>query len=179
MLQRLSSRTNNHFQHSRFKAQALQRMLIVGAEQQPEFVYAARKSRQGYRVTVVNPIVTAAAQRYSARGGDFRPIRLETLAAHPSYHLIRENYPYPLGRTPQSISFARQRLARLLPGGRWVVITENREFAEALQDIAMTHGFTVTLSRLPLHRAPPASRQYIHPLIKERYQLIVRKPWEF
>lgn len=151
-----------------------QRILMIGSEQKHEFDAAAQQIQRGHRVTVVNPIVTIAAQGYSARGGDFRPIRLETLPLHRRYHLICENYPYPLGRTLQAIDFARQRLTRLLPGGRWVVVTEHREFADTLYDIAKTLGFSAGLTRLLLHRAPPASPRYIHPQIKDRYRLEVR-----
>jgi hypothetical protein len=150
------------------------RILIIGAEQRGEFAEAMRQMQQGHQVTVVNPIVTQAAQRYSALGGDFRPIPLEMLPSQYRYHLIWENYPYPLERTPQTLDFARQRFNRLKPGGRWVVITEHREFADTLKDIARTHGLAATLSRISLQQAPPAAPRYVHPQVKERYRLVVQ-----
>lgn len=151
------------------------RILMIGAEQHGEFAKATRLAQRGDRVTVVNPIVTTAAQEYSAHGGDFRPIRLETLPRQMQFDQILENYPYPLGRTTQAVEFARQRFARLRPAGCWRIITENREFADALQDIAKTQGLSTQLSRLSLKHAPPASPRYIHPLIRERYRLRIKR----
>lgn len=152
------------------------RILIVGAEQDHEFARATQLKQHGNRVTVVNPIVTTASQYYSAHGGDFRPIRLEHLPTGLHFDLIEENYPYPLGRTIQAVDFARQRLARLSSCGVWKVTTENREFADALMDIAEMHSFRAILSHLSLQQAPPASARYIHPQTKERYKLLVKYP---
>jgi len=107
-----------------------QNVLVVGAETEAEFGYAADVAQAGQPVTVVNPVATEQSQAFAARGGNFVQSRIEDLPANPSYTMIREDYPFPLGRAfSPTEEFAAARITRLAPGGRWVVVTEDLEFA--------------------------------------------------
>lgn len=128
----------------------------------------------GQPVTVVNPIANAEAQAFAARGGSFVQGVVEDLPLQPGYTMIREDYPFPLGRAFQPTDeFARARLDRLAPGGRWVVVTEQAEFATTLEAVATRGSARVTVREIPLlHEGTPVSAW---PREKQRFVLIIEK----
>jgi RHS repeat-associated protein len=134
-------------------------VLVVGAETAGEFAYARRVAQQGGNVTVVNPTATAEARAYQRAGGNFVQGRVEELPPSARFNLIREDYPFPLGRafTP-SQQFVEARLGRLTPGGTWVVVTESSEFVQALEAAGTYSGARVTVNQIPqAHEATPQS----------------------
>ena len=149
--------------------------MIVGAETAEEFAYARQVSAQGGNVTVVNPTVTGEAKAFMRSGGHFVQARIEDLPRQPGFNLIREDFPFPTGPvfTPAA-SFILARVARLAPGGRWVVMTESAEFAEAVEGVARLQGVTVRGTCVaPYHEAVPAS---VYPREIGRYVLIIERP---
>jgi hypothetical protein len=153
-------------------------VLLVGAERQDEFADALRLVRRGHDVTAVNPKETAAAREFQSRGGTFIRARVEQLPpACGCFDVICENYPYPSGQhyvPPRS--FALARLARLAPGGRWILFTEGVRFATLLKavadyDEAVQDKFRVGFSRVPPEDAPPSS----YPPVDTRLRLIFER----
>lgn len=151
-----------------------QNVLVVGAETEAEFSYATDVSRAGQPVTVVNPVATEEAQAFAARGGNFVQGRIEDLPASPSYTMIREDYPFPLGRAgPPTEEFATARITRLAPGGRWVTVTEDAEFANTLDAVATRQGARVIVREIPAaHEGAPVSAW---PKEHQRLVLIIEK----
>jgi len=134
-------------------------ILVVGAEQPAEFTYATETAQRGANVTVVNPTATPASQAYAAAGGNFVQGKIEALPPGQTFNIIREDFPFPLGRafTP-TVEFAGQRMSRLAPGGHWMVVTESTEFAHTLRGVATRPGFSVAMTEVPLyHEATPQS----------------------
>jgi hypothetical protein len=139
---------------------ATQNILVVGAETAAEFAYARQAAAGNAQVTVVNPRTTAASKEFQRNGGNFVEGRIESLPRDRTYHLIREDFPYPLGRAyPPTAQFVVERLDRLAPGGRWVVVTESAEFAATVRAAAEMKGARVTTRPIPAHHegAPQSS----------------------
>ena len=151
-----------------------QNVLVVGAETTGEFAYAEQVAAAGQRVTVVNPARTPQAEAFAARGGNFVQAPIESLPAEPAYTMIREDYPFPLGRVlAPAEQFAATRLARLAPGGRWVLVTESSEFATTLEAAASRQGARVTVRQVPgAHEGTPVSGW---PRDPQRFVLIIEK----
>lgn len=151
-----------------------QNVLVVGAETEAEFAYAEQVAGAGQPVTVVNPTRTAQAEAFAARGGNFVEAPIESLPAEPAYTMIREDYPFPLGRVlAPTEQFAATRLARLAPGGRWVLVTESSEFATTLEAAASRQGARVTVRQVPAaHEGAPVSAW---PRDPQRFVLIIEK----
>jgi hypothetical protein len=137
-----------------------QRVLVVGAETEAEFAYATEVGGRGHDVTVANPRATDASRAFAGGGGNFVEAGIESLPRDRTLDLIREDYPFPLGRIFGPIEeFAGERLSRLAPGGRWVVTTEAPEFAQTLEFVGRNRpGITVTVREVPtFHEGTPAS----------------------
>ena len=151
------------------------RVLVVGAETEAEFGYARGVASKGQRVDVVNPTETAAAKTFKAEGGNFVKGKIESLPAEPTYNLIREDFPYPTGASITTIEGVGARLARLKPGGRWVVVTEAKaEFLPTLKAEATRRGARVTQYGIPqAHEGAPQSG---HPKGPERFVVIIEVP---
>jgi hypothetical protein len=154
-------------------------VLFIGAERVDEFVDATRLVCEGHDVTVVNPRETAAARAFRRAGGTFLRARIEQLPATCChFDIICENYPYPSGRhyvPPRD--FALARLARLAPGGRWVLFTEAARYATQLKAVgdydAIQRQFRVRLASLPPGAAPPSA----YPSAGTRFRLIFER-WQ-
>jgi len=150
-------------------------VLVVGAETASEFDYAVGVAERGGNVTVVNPVATTEARAYQQSGGAFVQGRVEDLPPTAQFDLIREDYPFPLGRAfPVSAQFVQARLARLKPGGSWVVTTEgvgdSPEFVRTLQAAGIQAGARVTTYKIPAaHEATPSSSWPREP---DRYALV-------
>lgn len=148
------------------------RVLMVGAERADEFDWAAGLQASGQEVTVVNPATSPAGRQFRRGGGHLITGNIERLPPAPAYNVIREDFPFPLGRMFQPTrAFAEERIRRLLPGGRWVVATESDEFATTLQAAA---GPEVAVSRTtaPLeHEATPTS-PWLPETSRERFVLV-------
>jgi hypothetical protein len=155
-----------------------QAVLFVGAERADEFANAMRLVREAHDVIVVNPRETAAARAFRRAGGTFLRAGVEQLPkACCRFDLICENYPYPSGRhyvPPRD--FALARLARLAPGGRWVLFTESARYATLLKavgdyDDAVQGKFRASLSSLSPSSAPPSS----YPVSRTRFRLTFKR----
>jgi hypothetical protein len=153
-------------------------VLFVGAERADEFADAMRLVSEGHDVMVINPRETAAARAFRRAGGTFVRARIERLPlARWPFDVICENYPYPSGRhyvPPRA--FARARLARLAPGGRWVLFTEAARYAKLLKavsdyDEAVRQSSRVRLSSLSPAEAPPSA----YPSAGTRFRLIFER----
>jgi hypothetical protein len=160
---------------------ATQAVLFVGAEREDEFADATRLSCDGHEVIVINPRETAAARVFRRAGGTFVRARVEQLpTACCRFDVICENYPYPSGRhyvPPRD--FALARLARLAPGGRWVLFTEAARYATLLKavgdfDEVVQRRFRVRLSSLSPEQAPPSA----YPSAGTRFRLIFERRHE-
>jgi hypothetical protein len=157
---------------------ATQAVLFVGAERADEFADATRLVCQGHDVIVINPRETAAARAFRSAGGTFVRTRVEQLpAACCRFDVICENYPYPSGRyyVPPRI-FALARLARLAPGGRWVLFTEAARYATLLKavgdyDEVVQRRFRVGLSSLSPGEAPLSA----YPYAGTRFRLVFER----
>ena len=157
---------------------ATQAVLFVGAERTDEFADAMRLVCEGDDVIVINPRETAAARAFRRAGGTFVRARVEQLpTACCRFDVICENYPYPSGRhyvPPRDFTLAR--LARLAPGGRWVLFTEAARYATLLKavgdyDVDVQGGFRVGLSSLAPERAPLSA----YPSLGTRFRLIFER----
>jgi hypothetical protein len=157
---------------------ATQSVLFVGAERADEFADAMRLVCEGHDVIVINPRETAAARSFRRAGGTFVRAWVEQLpTACCRFDVICENYPYPSGRhyvPPRD--FALARLARLAPGGRWVLFTEAARYATLLKavgdyDVDVQGGFRVGLSSLSPEQAPPS----VYPSASTRFRLIFER----
>jgi hypothetical protein len=157
---------------------ATQAVLFVGAERTDEFADAMRLVCEGHDVIVINPRETAAARAFRRAGGTFVRARVEQLpTACCRFDVICENYPYPSGRhyvPPRDFTLAR--LARLAPGGRWVLFTEAARYATLLKavgdyDEAVQRRFKVGLSSLAPERAPLSA----YPSLGTRFRLIFER----
>src|SRR5262245_4109363 len=153
-------------------------VLLVGAERPDEFADAMRAARRGHRVLVVNPRDTAAARAFRSVRGRFARSRIEDLPRIGSgFEVICENYPYPSGPHYVPIrSFARARLSRLAPGGRWILFTESARLATALRtlvefDTHVRRRFVLELTPVELHQAPPSN----YPSVPSRFRLIFER----
>jgi hypothetical protein len=153
-------------------------VLFVGAERPDEFADAMRAVRRGHRVLVVNPRDTAAARTFRSLRGRFAHARIEELPRLGSgFEVICENYPYPSGPHYVPVpAFARARLSRLAPGGRWIVFTESARLATALRtlvefDPQVRRRFVVELTRVDLDQAPPSN----YPPVPHRYRVIFER----
>jgi hypothetical protein len=152
-------------------------VLFLGAERPDEFSDALRLHQEGHDVAVVNPRVSRAARLFRAAGGCFLPARVEQLP--PSlvrFDLICENYPYPSGRYfVPARAFARERLARLAHGGRWILFTESpryaRELKAAVEDGPQAGSFSVRVSPVAEELAPASS----YPLVSTRFRLTFQR----
>jgi hypothetical protein len=151
-----------------------QNVLFVGAERGDEFAHAMRLLCQGHDVVAINPRETASAKAFRRGGGRFIRARIEDLPPQSCrFDLICENYPYPSGQhyvPPRP--FARARLSRLKPGGRWILVTESPRYASLLKgvgdyDDAVRARFRSTLSALSTDEAPPSS----YPRADTRFRL--------
>ncbi len=70
--------------------------------------------------------------------------------------------------------FVTERLGRLASGGNWIVVTESREFADALEAVAILQDAQVTRREFAMyHEASPAS---VHPRESTRFALIIAQP---
>jgi hypothetical protein len=152
---------------------SMQRVLVVGAEQPEEFDWAAGLQASGQDVTVVNPRTTAAARQFRQGGGNLLTGTVESLPPQLSFNTIREDFPFPLGRAFQPTrDFAMARISRLLPGGRWVVVTEASEFATTLEAAVTGLDVDVTRTTAPLaHEATPTS-PWLPETSQERFMLV-------
>jgi hypothetical protein len=157
---------------------ATQSVLFVGAERVDEFADAMRLAREGHDVIVVNPRETAAARAFRRAGGSFIRAKIEQLpTACCRFDVICENYPYPSGRhyvPPRD--FALTRLARLAPGGRWVLFTEAARYATLLKavgdyDVDVQGRFSARLSSLAPELAPLSA----YPSAGTRFRLIFER----
>jgi hypothetical protein len=153
-------------------------VLIIGAERADEFADALRMACVGHNVTVVNPRETFAAREFKRKGGAFIQGRVEELPpACKCFDVICENYPYPSGENyVPPLAFAEARLSRLPRGGRWILFTEAVRFASLLKAVVdfddnLPGKFSCTLSRVPLHRAPPST----YPPGDTRFRLIFQR----
>jgi phosphatidylserine/phosphatidylglycerophosphate/cardiolipin synthase-like enzyme len=155
-----------------------QNVLLVGAERVGEFAQAMRLARQGHGVVAINPRETASARAFRRAGGRFIRARLEDLPPECCrFDLICENYPYPSGRhyvPPRAFAIAR--LARLKPGGRWILVTESPRYASLLKavgahDGALRSRFRSTLTPLSIDEAPPSA----YPRADTRFRLVFRR----
>jgi hypothetical protein len=153
-------------------------VLFVGAERTDEFEVALRLLRRGHHIVAVNPRETLAAIKFQKAGGTFLRGRIEGLSRScRGFNLILENYPYPSGRhyvPPQA--FALARLARLAPGGKWILHTESSKFASHLKAAVergpfLTGRFRLHVAKMPLDAAPPSN----YPQIDSRYRLIFQR----
>jgi hypothetical protein len=153
-------------------------VLFVGAERTDEFADALRLVCEGHDVIVVNPRETTAARAFRKAGGTFLRAAVEQLpTACCCFDLICENYPYPSGRhfvPPRD--FAVARLARVAPGGRWVLFTESARYASLLKavgdyDETVQRRFRVRLSSLPPSAAPPSA----YPSAGTRFRLLFER----
>jgi hypothetical protein len=163
-------------QHGPDFARAYRRLnvLFVGAETENEFKAATRLVYQGHDVMAINPRVTSTARRFRSAGGEFVRARIEDLPPTCCrFDLICENYPYPSGRHyVPARPFALARLARLAPGGRWILVTESPRYASLLKAVGdydddVGARFRSTLSALPVDEAPPSS----YPGVDTRFRL--------
>lgn len=152
---------------------APQRVLVVGAEQAEEFDWAAGLQAGGQDVTVVNPATSRAAQQFRSGGGNLVTGGIESLPRDAGYNVIREDFPFPLGRVFQPTrAFAQERISRLLPGGRWVVATESEEFATTLEAAVTDLDTTVTRTTAPLaHERTPTS-PWLPETARQRFVLV-------
>jgi hypothetical protein len=157
---------------------AARRVLFVGAEQPDEFSDAMRLACRGHDVMVINPRQTAAATAFRAGGGNFVRARIEQLPPGCCrFDIICENYPYPSGRhyvPPRTLALAR--LARLAPGGRWILFTESGRLATLVKavgdyDETVRRRHRVALSSVSPGRAPPSR----YPRRSSRYRLIFER----
>lgn len=157
---------------------ALRSVLFVGAERGHEFAHAMRLICQGHDVIAINPRETVGARAFRRAGGRFVRARIEDLPPMSCrFDLICENYPYPSGRhyVPPG-AFARARLSRLKPGGRWILVTESPRYASLLKgvgdyDDAVRARFRSTLSALSTDEAPPSS----YPRADTRFRLTFQR----
>jgi hypothetical protein len=159
-------------------AHANQAVLFVGAERADEFADAVRLVREGHDVIVINPREPTAAKAFRRAGGTFVRAKVEQLpTACCRFDIICENYPYPSGRhyvPPRA--FALARLARLAPGGRWILFTEAARYATLLKavgdydDVVQTR-FRVGLSALSPAEAPLSA----YPSVGTRFRLIFER----
>ncbi len=154
------------------------RVLLVGSETPQEFREALKLASRGHQVFVVNPRETDAARNFRVAGGHLLLARIEDLPRQcGTFDLILENYPYPSGRHYVLPSpFARARLSRLAPGGRWIVYTESSRYASLLQAAVayhprLTQRFRVRRARLPLEAAPASS----YPQLDTRFLLVFER----
>jgi len=155
----------------------LQNVVFVGAERGDEFAHAMRLVCQGHDVIAVNPRETSPAKEFRRAGGKFFRARLEDLPRVCRFDLICENYPYPSGRhyvSPRALALAR--LARLKPGGRWILVTESRRYASLLKAVADYDGavrlrFRSALTPLSIDEAPPS----VYPRADTRFRLVFRR----
>ena len=151
------------------------RVLVVGAETEAEFAYARGVTAKGQRVDVVNPRATDAAKEFAKEGGSFIQGKVENLPREPSYNLIREDFPYPTGKSITTIEGVGERLARLKSGGRWVVVTEEgAEFLPTLTEAAEHSGAKVTTYSVP--KAHEGAPQSAYPKQPTRFVVIIEKP---
>lgn len=153
-------------------------VLFVGAERTDEFDAALRLLRCGHNIFAVNPRKTLAAIEFQQAGGTFLRGRIEELSRGcRGFNLILENYPYPSGRHyVRPPAFALARLARLAPGGRWILYTESSRFASLLKTAIergpfLTNRFRVHVAKIPLDTAPPSD----YPQMDTRYRLIFER----
>jgi hypothetical protein len=153
-------------------------VLLLGAERMDEFADAMRLVRHGHDVMVINPRETGAARAFRQAGGTFLRARIEQLPRGCcSFDVICENYPYPSGRhyvPPRAFAFAR--LARLAPGGRWVLFTESPRYATLLKavgdyDVVVQRRFRAGLTSLSSSEAPPSA----YPSTGSRFRLIFQR----
>lgn len=148
------------------------RVLLVGPETEAEFSYARSIIAGGGKVTCVNPVKKAAADRFIAAGGEFVQGEVGSLPDQAVFDFIREDFPYPTGNY---IDFAQTtaRITRLKPGGAWVVVTEAEDFANTLEAAAEMKGAKV-LKRIfaAAHEAAPISS---HPKDSARFALIIMR----
>jgi hypothetical protein len=151
-----------------------QNVLVVGAERPEEFSYASEVAGRGHQVTVVNPLANAEARAYTARGGNFVEGAIEDLPAGRGFDMIREDFPFPLGRAFQPTrAFVEARLSRLSPGGRWVLVTEDADFVTTLEAASSRPGIQSTVREFPaFHEAAPSSA---YPRVSRRFLVIFEK----
>jgi hypothetical protein len=138
----------------------VQNVLVVGAERPDEFAYAAEVAGRGHNVVVINPRVTNEARQFAARGGNFVAGEIETLPRTPTFDLIREDFPNPQPFFPATRAMASERLSRLAPGGRWIVVTEapEEEFVSSLRAVAVQERAALTVRQFPaFHEGAPWS----------------------
>jgi hypothetical protein len=148
------------------------RVLVVGPETETEFDYAQKVNASGGKATAVNPVRTAAADRFVKGGGEFVEGSIDKLPQGAQYDIIREDYPYPTGNFVDTAS-ANARISRLKPGGSWVVVTEKADFANTLEAAAAMQGAKVMRNVIPqFHEGTPVSG---HPKDAGRIVVIITK----
>jgi hypothetical protein len=148
------------------------KVLVVGAETDAEFAYALKVKSNGGSATVVNPVRTPAADKFTSQGGTFVQNKIESLPANGDFSIIREDFPYPTDEY-LDLTAAEARISRLEPGGSWVVVTEKATFADALQAAGELKGATVSRTQVPtFHEGVPTSS---HPRDGARFVVILTK----
>jgi hypothetical protein len=153
------------------------KILLVGPERRDEFAHALELMSRGHDVTAINPRESSAARAFHRTGGKFVRARIERLPGPSRFDLIFENYPYPSGKNYEPANpFAVARLARLAPGGCWIVYTEALRFASLLKSVIdydprLVGRFTASLRRISFDAAPPSH----YPANDLRYRLICRR----
>jgi hypothetical protein len=149
------------------------RVLLVGPETESEFQYAQKVNASGGKATAVNPVKTAAADRFVTGGGEFVQGTVDKLPKTAQFDIIREDYPYPTGSYIDTAG-ANARISRLKPGGSWVVVTEKPDFAQTLQAAASMQGAKVMRRDIPqFHDGTPRSD---HPRDAGRIAIIITRP---
>ena len=150
---------------------------MVGAERAEEFTYAQQMAALGRDVTVVNPHASPSAEAFAAAGGNFVNAGIEALPRQPGYDVLAEDFPVPIRRLlPQAEAMATERIARIAPGGRWVVATESPEFVQLLQYEAGRQGMRVSSHEVPRHHEATPDSPHVDPRERQRFIITVERP---
>ena len=143
-------------------------MLVVGAETSEEFRYAKEVVGRGGEAVVANPVSTDESRAFARAGGKFYNTTIESLPASEKFDTIREDFPFPLAGLPPTQSFIESRLARLKPGGFWVILTENSEWVDQIRGAAFmlrtpvgVYDVPPTQEALPFSKWPQEDKRYI------------------
>jgi len=161
-------------------------ILIVGAEKSSEFKYAISALKSGAKVTIVNPKAPTHPlfSNFIKAGGKHQQRKIQQLPSGSKYRVIMEDFPHPTGGyLDEAKRFVDARLSHLSSGGRWVVVTEKKSFAEAISFNAQKRGFKVLWrettevhkrggKRIPTHEATPQSK---HVRDSSRIILVISK----
>lgn len=146
------------------------KMLYVGAENYLEFANAYELEKRGVDVTVANPKQTEAAKAFQSQGGKFIPIQVQDVPG--TFDYVHETFPQPLGRTLEAITRYSANLAKVAPGGRLTIITENQELAGIYNDLAKQQGLSFSQTKMT---AQLPSTEYLSSA-EPRYLLTMTRP---